>query len=367
MRFFYAGSHWDGAHGILFFTERTRGGREAQGSRTRPAHVQRNSTYPLRFFFIPDFLQQEKLGARIRDQQMARQKATEVQDAAIKTAVDKATTELRTAPSVASEELDKQHAQELRAQEECLVAKHHKEIKTAKESAPTPVPAAAGPTAEEQKAAIDAAVAAPLYTKEAEQRMKHQTDIEIESGRLEGTMKLRLKDTQLVRVQNKVKELELQIEEWRKAGVLPGDSSVPVPVPVQSASAASPTTTAPSSVPSPMTTAPAARGGAPAPPTCRPSVPGAPANQQPRGRGRGAVRGRGGIDIRGAAAPSAGRGAGGAAAAANAAPGGVTIMGAAAKRTREEGEVATKDSSLAKRLKPAVAAPLRRVRLLLLR
>ena len=300
---------------------------------------------------------------------MARQKATEEQDAAIKTAVDKATTELRTAPSVASEELDKQHAQELRAQEERLVAKHHKEIKTAKESAPTPVPAAAGPTAEEQKAAIDAAVAAPLYTKEAEQRMKHQTNIEIESGRLKGTMKLRLKDTQLVRVQNKVKELELQIEEWCKAGVLPGDSSapiVPVPVPVQSASAASSTTTAPSSVPSPMTTAPAARGGAPAPPTCRPSVPGAPANQQPRGRGRGAVRGRGGIDIRGAAAPSAGRGAGGAAAAANAAPGGVTIMGAAAKRTREEGEVATEDSSLAKRLKPAVAAPLRRVRLLLL-
>ena len=168
-------------------------------------------------------------------------------------------------------------------------------------------------------------------------------------------MKLRVNDTQLVRAQNKVKELELQIEEWRKAGVLPDSSAPIVPVPVPSASAASPTTTAPSSVPSPTTTAPPARGGAPAPPTRKPSVPGAPANQQPRGRRRGAVRGRGGIDIRGAAAPSAGRGAG-SAAAANAAPGGVAIMCAAVKRTREEGEVATEDSSLAKRLKPAVAA-----------
>ena len=34
---------------------------------------------------------------------------------------------------------------------------------------------------------------------------------------------------------------------------------------------------------------------------------------------------------------------------------GVAIMGAAAKSTREEGEVATEDS-LAKRLKPAIAA-----------
>ena len=187
----------------------------------------------------------------------------------------KPSTELRATLSAVSEELTKQHAEELRAQEERLIAKHHEElekaVKAAKESAPTPAPApaATGPTAEEQKAAIDAAVAAALSAKEAEQRTKHQTDIEkaVESGRLEGTMKLRLKDTQLVHAQNKIKELELQIEEWRKAGVLPGDSSAPiVPVPVQSTSAVSPTTIAPSSIPSPTTTAPAARGGAPAPP-----------------------------------------------------------------------------------------------------
>jgi len=193
-----------------------------------------------------------------------------------------------------------------------------------------------------------------LAAKEAELRTKYQGDIEkaVESGRLEGTMKLRLKDTQLVRAQNKVKELELQIEEWKKAGVVPGESTPSASAPP----ATSPSTTAPSSVPSPTTSAPA-RGGAPGPIMRKPSVPGAAAggaSLPARGRGRGAVRG-GNIGIRGAAAPSAGRGAGVPASGAAASAGGVAIMGAAAKRTREEGEVATEDS-LAKRLKPAVAA-----------
>ncbi|KAH9056279.1 hypothetical protein EDB87DRAFT_1637584 [Lactarius vividus] len=302
----------------------------------------------------------EKLGTRIREHQMARQRATEEQDAAIKSAVDKATSELRSAPSTVSEELSKQHAEELRALEERLVAKHREELEKAvetatakaQESAPAP---AASPTAEEQKATIDAAVAAALAAKEAELKSKHQVDIEkaVESGRLEGTMKLRLKDTALIRAQNKVKELESQIEEWKKAGVVPVESTPSASAPPTT----SPTTTAPSSVPSPTTAAPA-RGGAP--PTRKPSVPGAAAStsaaaggtaQPSRGRGRGAPRG-GNIGIRGAAAPSAGRGAG---VPASGTAGGVAIMGAAAKRTREEGEVASEDS-LAKRLKPAVAA-----------
>ena len=56
--------------------------------------------------------------------------------------------------------------------------------------------------------------------------------------------------------------------------------------------------------------------------------------------------------IRSVAAPSAGRGAGGPA---SGTASGVAILSAAAKRTREDGEVAT-ENSLAKRLKPAVAA-----------
>ena len=217
----------------------------------------------------------------------------------------------------------------------------------APESAPAPAPV---PTAEDQKAAIDAAVAAALTAKDAALRTRYQTDIEkpVESGRLEGTIKLRLKDTQLIRAQSKLKELELQIEEWKKAGVVPGESAAPsASVPP----AASLTTTAPSSVPSPTTSAPA-RGGAPAPPTSKPSVPGAPASPPARDCGRGALRGGGSIGIRGAAAPSAGRGAG---VPASGITSGFAIMGAAAKRAREEGEVATEDS-LAKCLKPVVAA-----------
>jgi len=38
-------------------------------------------------------------------------------------------------------------------------------------------------------------------------------------------MKLRLKDTQLVRAQNRVKELEKKIEEWKKAGVITNETA----------------------------------------------------------------------------------------------------------------------------------------------
>ncbi|KAI0271239.1 hypothetical protein BGY98DRAFT_201831 [Russula aff. rugulosa BPL654] len=52
-------------------------------------------------------------------------------------------------------------------------------------------------------------------------------------------MKLRLKDTQLVRAQNRVKELEKQIEEWKKAGVITGEAATEsTSSPVASSSAA---------------------------------------------------------------------------------------------------------------------------------
>src|SRR6266852_2017414 len=142
--------------------------------------------------------QQEKLSTRIRDQQVARQKAIEEQEAAIKAAVEKATSEFRSAPPTTSEEVTKQHAEELRALEERLVAKHQEELNKATEAAiakvkelqPAPAPAP-GTAAEDQKAAINTALAA----KEAELKAKHDTAVEkaVESGRLEGTMKLRLK------------------------------------------------------------------------------------------------------------------------------------------------------------------------------
>jgi nucleoprotein TPR len=149
--------------------------------------------------------------------------------------VEKATSEFRSAPPTTSEEVTKQHAEELRALEERLVAKHQEELNKAieaaiakvKESQPAPAPApGTAATPEDQKAAIDAAVTTALANKEAEQKAKHDAAIEkaVESGRLEGTMKLRLKDTQLVRSQNRVKELEKQIEEWKKTGVITSEA-----------------------------------------------------------------------------------------------------------------------------------------------
>ncbi|KAH9952842.1 hypothetical protein BC827DRAFT_1159530 [Russula dissimulans] len=157
-------------------------------------------------------MSKEKLGTRIREQQAARQKAIEEQDAAIKVAVEKATNELRNAPSANPEELVKRHAEELRELEKRLVAKHKEELNKAaeavaakaQESQPTPTPGTAA-TAEDKKAAIDVAVATAISAKEAESRANHDTALEkaVESGCRGGTMKLRLKDTQLVKAQNR--------------------------------------------------------------------------------------------------------------------------------------------------------------------
>jgi nucleoprotein TPR len=310
--------------------------------------------------------EQEKLSTRIRENQVARQKATEEQDAAIKAAVEKATSELRNAPSTAPDELVKQHAEELRALEERLVAKHREELNKANEAAAAKAQASQSApanalTAEDQKTAIDTAVAA----QEAALKAKHDAAVEkaLENGRLEATMKLRLKDTQLVRAQNKVKELEGQIEEWKKAGIIPGGTAAEPTSALSATSSSVPVRPPSTSAPSPTTSTP--RGGIPmgagAALARKASVAsgaatGAAGPQPARGRGRGGVRGS--IGIRGAGVPGIGRGA-------NAAPqssaggipaasaGGVSIMGAASKRTREEGEVLTEDS-LSKRLKPAV-------------
>jgi nucleoprotein TPR len=145
--------------------------------------------------------------------------------------VEKATSELRSALSTTSDELTKQHAEELRALEERLVAKHQEELRKAVEAAASkaqesaPAPRAA--TTEDQKAATDAAVATAVAAKEAELKAKHEGAIEkaVESGRLEGATKLRLKDNQLIKAQNKVKELEGQIEQLKRTGVIPIEST----------------------------------------------------------------------------------------------------------------------------------------------
>ncbi|KAI0338862.1 hypothetical protein BDW22DRAFT_1362157 [Trametopsis cervina] len=280
---------------------------------------------------------------------------------------ERAKTELQNALNKLREELSASAAQpadaakaaeELRMLEERLTKQHQEELKKALESVAATAAATTNGVVDQK--AIDDALAA----KEAELKVKHEEELAaaVERGRMESAAKGKLKDGQLVRVQAKLKDLEAQLEEARKAGFAPaagpstagpkaGPSTTPATGPAKpgpsrpavppSAAAARPTPTAPAAAkPAGAATLPARPGQAAA----------------TAGRGRGVpVRGRGGINIRGAAP-------GGAAASPTTptapadASGGISIAGAAAKRTREEGEGADGDNSLAKRLKPEGAA-----------
>ena len=226
-----------------------------------------------------------------------------------------------------------------------LVAKHEAEMKAALEKLRSELSKATAQTGQNGKAAIT--------TEEHEQALKAATD----RGRMEAATKLRLKDSMLAKAQNNVKQLEAQIKAWREAGIIPAaDSSANA-----AASGSGTTAHVPPVVPHPRAGAPAATstaGQAAGAPNALPRKPagmvpapvGGPGGRTvrsnpraPSGRG-GAPGGRGGAPVQAAAAAAA------TAASANAAQG-VSIMGAAGKRSREEGEIPASDS-LAKRLKP---------------
>ncbi len=307
---------------------------------------------------------QETFKARIADLTRARQadasRAVSQQEAAVSAAVEKAKAELQisVAPDTAK------HAEELRALEENLQKKHEAELQKAIAS-PS---AATQPSGEASQEAIAAAVA----SRERElQTIKEKEVLEaVERGRMEQIARGKLKDQQLVRAQNRVKELEAQIQECKRQGFIPATPTAAHPPP--NATAGPSTTTASTGA----TTAPrggihgAARGAA-RPVSGRTAVgPGATTSALPQKPGtahphpQGAAgRGRGGAPRGGAIRPVPAQAAGltirGAAPAATATTGpttgattgaGVSIIGAANKRSREEGEV---DDSLAKRLKPA--------------
>ncbi|KAI0310135.1 hypothetical protein OF83DRAFT_912321 [Amylostereum chailletii] len=300
--------------------------------------------------------QNETFKARLTQEMTARQKLVTEHKAALDAAAQKATNTLESGQVPAdTETLVKQHADELRALEERLVAKHQEELKAAAtNAASTPADA---PADADQTAAIERAVAEKIsqLEKQREEELSRAT----ENGRLEGQMKMKVKDAQLVKVQRKVKDLEAQIHEWRTAGIIPAEeapattatanapasSSSAAPAPVATTSAP-PTPTSGSAPPHVGRGAP--RGGAPGNALPRkPSIAGnGPAVVPPqpgRGRGRGVAIGRGaGMSIRGTAA-GAGTGA---------VAGGVSIIGAAGKRARED----SGSDSLAKRLKPAEGA-----------
>ncbi|KAG6853933.1 hypothetical protein C0991_012425 [Blastosporella zonata] len=277
--------------------------------------------------------QSEKFQVRIGDLMKAKAAEEERQAALPKTENSGAS----------SDEGAKQHAEELRTLEAKLVASHQKELATARE-------AALKAKSSDNKGDIAAAVAAAISEHEKAAATKQATEIEsaIERGRMEQVAKGKLKDAQLVRAQKKVKDLEAQILEWRTAGLLstvpvtPTTATAPsIPAPIAS------TSTTAASTATPAKTA-AATGALPRKPSMGPTPTG------PAIRGGAAARGarippRGGMGRGAAPRPAPGAPA---AVAPDAAPsGGVSIMGAAAKRPRES--EAASDDSLAKRLKPA--------------
>jgi len=284
------------------------------------------------------------------------ERAAAQQEASVKAAVDNLKSELSASNATSnSEDTAKKHADELRALEDRLTAKHKRELQEAKDAGgaasqqENSATTGATITEEQQQAAIAAAIAE--YEKAVAARHVEEIASAVERGRMEQATKGKLKDSQLVKSQKRVKELETQILEWRRAGLIP-EASTSAP----STSAAAPTPSTPSVATNPQTHTPAVPttpvSASPATPLPRrplvPPVPD-PAMRGGRGGARGVVRGmqRGGLNIRGAAP---GRGGAPAGAVPTPAPG-VSIMGAAAKRIREEGD--PQDDSLAKRLKPA--------------
>ncbi|THH00176.1 hypothetical protein EW026_g2304 [Hermanssonia centrifuga] len=298
-----------------------------------------------------------KLNAQVQELLAAKASDTEnaaaQQKAAIEAAIERVKAEMQAAGN-SSTETDSRHAEELRALEERLAKKYQEELKSAVDAAKANV--AKGTAGPDQKAAIDAAIAA----REQEWKSAHEAEIAaaVESGRREAEAKNKIKDAQLVRTQAKLKVLEGQLEQLKNNGILPDVVSNPpsattqpstklpgAPAALQAKPSAAPTTVKP-----PIATA---KPGAPPPKAPAPAGGPSTLPQKPGvgGAGRGHPAPRGGAPARVAAAAGlvVRRAAEGAEAKSN--DTGVSIMGAAGKRAREDGE-ASGDDALAKRLKP---------------
>ena len=202
--------------------------------------------------------------------------------------------------------------------------------------------------------------------KDMEEQLKAATD----RGRMEVATKLKLKETLLSKTQNNLKQLEAKVQGWIEAGYIPGegsDSNAKTPLaPVSvSGTAGSPASTS-TSVPA-----------APVSVTSASNPPDLPRKPLPAAVNTATVTGkvadiatavaRGGVPVRGARGMtrgvSRGRGLGRGGAVATTVPAtattetpstGMSIMGAATKRPREE--AAESAPALAKRLKPIEGA-----------
>lgn len=271
-------------------------------------------------------------------------------------------------PGSNADEITSRHQEEMRALEARLVAKYEAELKSA-------VEAASKQTVSEATATISPEEVAK---REAESRAAGKRE-GLEAGRKEGEAKLKLRESMLSKSQANVKQLEHQIKTWRDAGIVLPDT------PVATGQQPPATPTAPAASAAPQASASAATPIQRKPSMNVPvvSIPPKPANiagvapavgspitaQTPRGGVRGGVRGVRGMAVRGTprggapgrgGAPPATPALSGAVPTSTATPAGMSIMGAAGKRTLED--PSTPDS-LTKRLKPAESGPAKPVQL----
>lgn len=305
--------------------------------------------------------------ARATDQE----RAAELQAGVVSEAVEKAKLEWQSQnqPSTPQLSLDlqKQHAEELRLLREELSAKYQADLQIAVDSAVQAASKDKPATTVDQKAIIDAAIAE--HDKALQARHAEEIASAVDRGRLEQAAKGKLKDSQLVKAQKRVKDLEAQLHE---AGIVPLTLSTPATATPQASTSQTvvkpsptPISTTPqaqtlSQTPVKVATTPTNATALPRKPTLTPGAPGAPSvalRGGPRGRG-GPPAGRAGAPTRVAPvkpSPGAAPAAAAASAAAASTTGGMSIMGAANKRPREDGSQSG-DDSLAKRLKPAQEA-----------
>jgi len=309
-------------------------------------------------------LVQEKFQARLHDllksKQADAERAAAQQANAVSEAVEKLKGEL--GPNSSAEEkeaLVKRHTEELGALQTKLVEQHEKDLKAAVNAAVEAMKKEAldATVNFEKQPTIDAAIA----EYDAKVKAQHEAEIEsaVERGRREQMTKGKLKDAQLAKAQKRVKDLEAQILEWKNTGALPQDATIAT-APVAAPPTAPNTTTTPASgqTATPTQIQPTASTSAASTSQLvqAPRRPSMQAGLSPTGVSRGSapVFGRGGA--RGAAAtrtPPVRATAGRALLThATGSPTGMSIMGAAAKRPREEENVPTEDS-FAKRLKPS--------------
>ena len=256
-----------------------------------------------------------------------------------------------------TEELTKRHAEELEDLRAQLTAQHELALKKAVDAATVTAKAEAPPaSADATKTAIEAAITA--HELESKANLEKEIAAAVERGRMELGMKLKVKDAQTVRLQSKVKELESQIMELQKLGILPVAEVATSPT--TTASALNPSVPTLALAPAPATTPATSAATTSAPSTStapRPSGAmtatiaslakskrgGVPTSIAGHGVGHGALRGALGKRGRGGAPPPT---------AATAPPEGTFSILGASKRTREE-DPTPEDNSLAKRIKPA--------------